>query len=563
MTVPVNNVGMSHIQTEYGGSSPISLTEYYRGDQYVPINQLKSIHTDKQIPLVSGGRTQEISIGMFRGTAKKFIYAFTIYEQYTQFHLYDRLVEVGWNEQVPVEVTVTVATSAHVVADHTGNYAINAGSTFPSGSSMVLINNGFILGRGGRGGNTGIYGISAPTPGQDGGGAISINLPTRITNNGVISGGGGGGGATTTWSGPNIISAGGEQWVFAEWVYRGVAGGGGAPFGAAGDIVAGWPSATLAQSGAGRSLFETNSASAAVKTAVGSGGSTPVNYMVGSHFPALFDFASNGVLRGANGGQWGDSGEPGHNYGGYQEGGPDGLTGIFPCLQGTPSSGGLPGPPVTGGEQITWERYGTVRGRLQFPFGYFYNGTTNVIDYFTPNDRNYNKGVSVTRINGPRGYQSLNTVPPNNTYNFWPSGVTYFSYAANTNANNVGSNSNYGADLQPRRITYAAIFELTADDTPMFLQGIVDDRIKFVSINDSIKNILPIEFNMSSINQKTAQFNLGKGRYCIKVQIDDDNGRKYTPTGNAHMFNLKLLSSPNQANIVFEDQWYVYNVENI
>ena len=107
------------------------------------------------------------------------------------------------------------------------------------------------------------------------------------------------------------------------------------------------------------------------------------------------------------------------------------------------------------------------------------------------------------------------------------------------------------------------MFELTADDTPMFLQGIVDDRIKFVSINDSIKNILPIEFNTSSINQKTAQFNLGKGRYCIKVQIDDDNGRKYIPTGNAHMFNLKLLSSPNQANIVVEDQWYVYNVENI
>ena len=36
MVVPSTNVGFSSIQTEFGGSNPISLSEYYSGGPLVP-----------------------------------------------------------------------------------------------------------------------------------------------------------------------------------------------------------------------------------------------------------------------------------------------------------------------------------------------------------------------------------------------------------------------------------------------------------------------------------------------------------------------------------------------
>lgn len=60
MTLPLTNLTFSALQTEFGGSNPISLSEYYRGGLYVPSGTTSAYGT---IP-TSG----QISFGVFRGT---------------------------------------------------------------------------------------------------------------------------------------------------------------------------------------------------------------------------------------------------------------------------------------------------------------------------------------------------------------------------------------------------------------------------------------------------------------------------------------------------------------
>jgi hypothetical protein len=59
MAVPSSNIDFSDLQTEFGGSSPISLTEYYRGGSYVP-----NTVTNAAVP-TSG----VISLSQFAGTS--------------------------------------------------------------------------------------------------------------------------------------------------------------------------------------------------------------------------------------------------------------------------------------------------------------------------------------------------------------------------------------------------------------------------------------------------------------------------------------------------------------
>lgn len=63
MPVPNTNVTFSSIQTEFGGSIPISISEYYRGGTYVP-NGTAAVTDGSQIS-TSG----LIRVGMFRGTS--------------------------------------------------------------------------------------------------------------------------------------------------------------------------------------------------------------------------------------------------------------------------------------------------------------------------------------------------------------------------------------------------------------------------------------------------------------------------------------------------------------
>jgi len=65
MTTPTTNLTMSSIQTEFGGSNPISLSEYYQGGGNVPSGQSTSATDGTAIP-TSG----TIRMGEFRGITK-------------------------------------------------------------------------------------------------------------------------------------------------------------------------------------------------------------------------------------------------------------------------------------------------------------------------------------------------------------------------------------------------------------------------------------------------------------------------------------------------------------
>ena len=64
MTIPTTNVSFSSLQTEFGGTNPISLSEYYRGGAYVPTGTATSA-TDGTAISTSG----PIRVGMFRGVS--------------------------------------------------------------------------------------------------------------------------------------------------------------------------------------------------------------------------------------------------------------------------------------------------------------------------------------------------------------------------------------------------------------------------------------------------------------------------------------------------------------
>lgn len=65
MTIPTDNINISHLQAEFGGTNPVSLSEYYAGGAYVSNPAPTSIYQTAPIP-TSG----TISLGCFKGVRK-------------------------------------------------------------------------------------------------------------------------------------------------------------------------------------------------------------------------------------------------------------------------------------------------------------------------------------------------------------------------------------------------------------------------------------------------------------------------------------------------------------
>lgn len=64
MTTPTSNISLSDIQTEFGGTSPIGMDEYYRGGANVPSGTLAGT---SGVQIATSGA---ISVGDFRGVTK-------------------------------------------------------------------------------------------------------------------------------------------------------------------------------------------------------------------------------------------------------------------------------------------------------------------------------------------------------------------------------------------------------------------------------------------------------------------------------------------------------------
>jgi hypothetical protein len=119
----------------------------------------------------------------------------TIAADTTAYNIAAEAAAAGWDEVSIINVIVTVNSGIVVSGNDDGDsaYAMRTG-IFPAGCVLRLINNGYIIGRGGKGGNGGSQGSPTGTAGAKGGTALYAESPLIVENNGIIAGGGGGGG---------------------------------------------------------------------------------------------------------------------------------------------------------------------------------------------------------------------------------------------------------------------------------------------------------------------------------------------------------------------------------
>ena len=175
MTLPQNGlpISLKQIADEFGDAAPHSLSEFYG----------------------QGGVTSSgiIDFDDFYGKSRAFIFNKTISSNTQEYNLRTDLLANGWDGVLSVDAQITVNSGVYVWSNSTSTAAFTTGSLVAD-SVISIINNGYIMGKGGNGGSgTGIYSASS---GSSAGPAMNINYPVSITNNSYIGGGGGAGGAS-------------------------------------------------------------------------------------------------------------------------------------------------------------------------------------------------------------------------------------------------------------------------------------------------------------------------------------------------------------------------------
>lgn len=292
-------VTLSKIQTELGGTNPISLSEYYNGGTYTTTNNI--------IVPTSG----IISISKFYGSVKQFVFSITTNSSTTK-NLRSLAVAAGWNGSD--NVLATIAQSVIISSNTTSTAALIIDGSFPNG--VTLVNNGYIVGMGGRGGDTINNNSGVPAAAATAGGAaISAATPVSINNRSTIAGGGGGGGA-------------GYYWVW-NGVNRSCAGSGGAS------------GLTQASGGTGESGWSAS---------YGSTGPDSLGLYSSGGPSYNFGWGGRASSPGGVGGAWGTKGDGGGTVDGlYNQSG---------------NPGGAGGPAVVGSNFVTWintaSRYGSL-----------------------------------------------------------------------------------------------------------------------------------------------------------------------------------------------------------
>jgi hypothetical protein len=232
------------------------------------------------------------AISMSDGYGKSNKFSFTITTSTADANLATLATAAGWNGTSEVEATIASGVYLYGTSTASTSAGLLVPNSFPNGVS--IINNGFIIGRGGNGGRTtGVAGLSA----------LRILRNVTVTNNNYIAGGGGGGG------GFDSASAGAGGGGGAGGGVGGVPGGG--TGGTGGAIGASGGNGTVASTspragggGGGRILPGTGGATRTVNNGQslaglggGSGGSG------GAVYPAF-----SGRAAGGGGGGWGASG---------------------------------------------------------------------------------------------------------------------------------------------------------------------------------------------------------------------------------------------------------------
>ena len=172
-------LSLSAIQTEFGGSNPISMSEYYAGGSNVP-----SGTTGDAGNIPSSGA---IAVSQLYGSSNRVAIALTISSTTQSYNIYSN--RGGTYSAGNSDVTLTV----QAIVGSTGASALDTGSQWTSGDTIKIINNSQIVGKGNAGGAGGARSGagSAGTAGQP---ALNLGYPVTIQNNGGFIRGGGGAG---------------------------------------------------------------------------------------------------------------------------------------------------------------------------------------------------------------------------------------------------------------------------------------------------------------------------------------------------------------------------------
>lgn len=197
MALPTSGpLTLQDVQTEFGGTNPIGLNEYYAGGGLVPAGTSGTIGA---VP--SSGA---ISINNFYGTAN--VLQLVISSNTQNFNLLTAAQAAGFVNGSARPIQVTINANVYVWSDSTSLAGFDTGAITGSGT-ITIINNGYIIGKGGAAATST---TSASITSGAGGNAINIQKSVTITNNsgGFIAGGGGGGG-TGKMGGNSIWALGG------------------------------------------------------------------------------------------------------------------------------------------------------------------------------------------------------------------------------------------------------------------------------------------------------------------------------------------------------------------
>ena len=140
---------------------------------------------------LAGVLSGNISMSNLRGKSNRKVISLIISSATGAYNAYNEAVATGNYVAGSTDITVTVNSGVRVVGGDYQNLATSMTiGGFTSGDTVILINNGSIIGYGGQGGNSQYLG---GTSGGAGGTALLISFATTIYNNGTIAGGGGGG----------------------------------------------------------------------------------------------------------------------------------------------------------------------------------------------------------------------------------------------------------------------------------------------------------------------------------------------------------------------------------
>jgi len=170
------SLSFTEITNEFGTANPTSLSQYYGLDAGIPTSgQIR--FSDFYGKILNATRTINAN-----------------QQNFNAYNDFPNATIVGGHRTVATVISTNQAVkyfltnNAIIGSTSTGTTAFTTGS-WPTGTSIRLTNNNFIVGAGGNGGN------ANSGAGGNGGNALTVLISTIITNNGTIAGGGGGGGA--------------------------------------------------------------------------------------------------------------------------------------------------------------------------------------------------------------------------------------------------------------------------------------------------------------------------------------------------------------------------------